>query len=101
MVICCKIGNQINVYKIIGVFVHNDTTTNQLHIDGFMFEAKNIYMWSLKKFKVSEVLRVITFYAICSPSFLKIIYIVVYFHPLLNYLWSGNKFVGVTTKEKY
>jgi hypothetical protein len=25
----------MNVYKIIGVFFHNDTTINQLNIDGF------------------------------------------------------------------
>jgi len=34
MVISYKI-RVLNVYKIIGVFLHNDTTTSQLHIDGF------------------------------------------------------------------
>jgi hypothetical protein len=32
----------------------------------FMFEARINYMWILKKFKVSEILRV---YTICSPNF--------------------------------
>ncbi len=35
----------------------------------FMFEYQVNYMWSLKKFKVSEILCVITFYIIWSPSF--------------------------------
>ncbi len=32
----------------------------------FMFEARNNYMWILKKFKMSEILHV---YTICSPNF--------------------------------
>jgi hypothetical protein len=35
----------------------------------FMFEAQINYMWILKKFKVNEILHVISFYTICSPSF--------------------------------
>jgi hypothetical protein len=34
-----------------------------------MFEVQINYMWSLKKFKVSEILHVTTFYTICSPNF--------------------------------
>ncbi len=30
-----KYDFQINVHKIIGVLLHNNTTTNQLHIDEF------------------------------------------------------------------
>jgi hypothetical protein len=35
----------------------------------FIFEAQIKYMWFLINFKVSEILRVIIFYTICSPSF--------------------------------
>jgi hypothetical protein len=31
--------------------------------------SSNDYMWSLKKLKVSETLRVTIFYIICSPNF--------------------------------
>jgi hypothetical protein len=63
----------MNVYKIIGVLLHNDTTTNQLHIDEF---NKLFYVWSSnqlhvmsKKIKVSEMLRVTIIYIIYSPNF--------------------------------
>jgi len=52
--------------KFIGVFLYNNTTVNQLHIDG---QSQINYMWSLQNFKVSEILCVITFYIICNPSF--------------------------------
>jgi hypothetical protein len=35
----------------------------------FMFEAQINYMWSLKKFKMNKILRVITFYTTCKSSF--------------------------------
>jgi hypothetical protein len=62
MVICCKIGvlNQCLVIQLTincilkGLIIY------------FMFEAQINYMLSLKKFKVSEILQVITFYTICS-----------------------------------
>jgi hypothetical protein len=55
------------------LLLRNDTTTNQLHINGFnnlfMFEAQIDYMWFLEIFKVSEILRVTIFYTTCSPNF--------------------------------
>jgi membrane-bound metal-dependent hydrolase YbcI (DUF457 family) len=35
----------------------------------FMFEAQINYMWSVKKFKMSEILYVIIFYTIRNPNF--------------------------------
>jgi hypothetical protein len=35
----------------------------------FLFEFQINYMLFLKEFKVNEILCVITFYIICSPSF--------------------------------
>jgi hypothetical protein len=35
MVICCQTRVLNQCFKIIGVFLHNNTTINQLHIDGF------------------------------------------------------------------
>jgi len=35
----------------------------------FSFEPKIIYMWSLEKIKVSEILHVTTFDTICNPDF--------------------------------
>jgi len=55
------------------LLLRNDTTTNQLHINGFnnlfMFEAQIDYMWFLEIFKVSEILHVTIFYTTCSPNF--------------------------------
>ncbi len=36
-------GSKSNFYKIIGVLLHNETTTNQLHIYGF---NNLFYVWS-------------------------------------------------------
>jgi hypothetical protein len=33
------------------------------------FETKIMYMWSLKLFKVNEILSVVTFVTICSSKF--------------------------------
>jgi hypothetical protein len=35
----------------------------------FMFETQINYMWSLKKFKMNEILHATNFCIICSPSF--------------------------------
>jgi len=35
----------------------------------YIFEVQINYMWSLKNFKMSEILHVIIFYIICSPNF--------------------------------
>jgi hypothetical protein len=38
-------------------------------MNSFNFEAQIIYMWSLKLFKMSEILRVVTFDTMCSSKF--------------------------------
>jgi hypothetical protein len=35
----------------------------------FMFEAQINYMWSLKNFKMNEILCIIIFYIVRSPKF--------------------------------
>jgi hypothetical protein len=63
----------MNGHKIIGLFLHNDTLPINCILMGlityFMFETQINYMWSVKKFKVSEILHVTTFYIIYSPNF--------------------------------
>jgi hypothetical protein len=39
-------------------------------ITHFMFEVQINHMWSQKNFKMNKILRVTTFYTICSPKFL-------------------------------
>jgi hypothetical protein len=50
----------------------------------FMFEVQINYMWSLKKFKVTEILCVTTFILYVIPIFPKIVYIVMCFHLSFN-----------------
>jgi len=35
----------------------------------FIFEVQINYMWSLKNFKMNEILHVTIFYIICRPNF--------------------------------
>jgi len=52
----------MNVYKIIGVLLHNDTTTNQLHIDEF---NKLFYVWSSNQLHVMSKKNQSEWNAIC------------------------------------
>jgi hypothetical protein len=88
MVICYQIRVLNHVHKIIGVFLHNDTNTNQLYIDGFnnvfMFESQINYMcdlyiiskWLLK----FDMLLLFILYVVVLFS--KIIYIIPCIYPL-------------------
>jgi len=53
----------------------------------FMFEAQINCMWSLKKFKVSEILPITIFILYIVPIFPKIIYSIMWFQRLKLDFW--------------